>query len=48
LEIRLCVDLKILSIKKQAALSVYLESISKQITGWHKASPVSLQEKSCT
>ena len=37
LEIRLCVDLKILAIKKQAGLSVLLESIGKQITGWRKA-----------
>jgi len=29
LEIRLCVDLKILAIKKQAGLSVLLESIGK-------------------
>ncbi len=35
LEIRLCVDMKILSIKKQAELSEMLESIGKQITGWH-------------
>ncbi len=40
LEIRLCTDMKILSIKKQAALSVLMDSISKQVTGWRNASPV--------
>jgi hypothetical protein len=38
LEIRLCVDLKILSMKKQARMSGLLESIGKQITGWRNAS----------
>ena len=38
LEIRLCVDLKILPIKKQANLSVLMDSIGKQITGWRNAS----------
>lgn len=38
LEIRLCVDLKILSIKKQSQTTALLESIGKQITGWKKAS----------
>jgi hypothetical protein len=38
LEIRLCVDLKIISIKKQANLSVLMDSIGKQITGWRNAS----------
>ena len=33
LEIRLCVDMKILSIKKQAELSGLMDSIGKQITG---------------
>ena len=33
-EIRLCVDMKILSIKKQAEFSKLMESIGKQITGW--------------
>jgi hypothetical protein len=40
LEIRLCVDMKILSIKKQAELSQMMESISKQITGWRNAQRV--------
>ncbi len=40
LEIRLCVDMKILSIKKQAELSEMLESIGKQITGWRNAQRV--------
>jgi hypothetical protein len=38
LEIRLCTDMRILSIKKQAALAGLLESIGKQITGWRNAS----------
>lgn len=40
LEIRLCVDMKILSIKKQAELSGMMESIGKQITGWRNAQRV--------
>jgi len=40
LEIRLCVDMKILSIKKQAELSEMMESIGKQITGWRNAQRV--------
>ena len=39
-EIRLCVDMKILSIKKQAELSVLLDGIGKQITGWRNASRI--------
>jgi len=38
LEIRLCADMKILSIKKQVELSLMMESIGKQITGWRNAS----------
>jgi hypothetical protein len=37
LETRLCVDMKILSIKKQAELSVLMEGIGKQVTGWRNA-----------
>ncbi len=40
LEVRLCVDMKILSIKKQAGLSALMEVIGKQITGWRNAGPV--------
>ena len=40
LEIRLCIDMKILSIKKQAELSGMMESIGKQITGWRNAQRV--------
>ena len=40
LEIRLCVDMKILSIKKQAEGSGMMESIGKQITGWRNAQRV--------
>ena len=38
LEIRLCADMKILSFKKQAELSVLMDGIGKQITGWRNAS----------
>jgi len=38
LEIRLAVDMKIMSIRKQAELSLLLEGIGKQITGWRNAS----------
>jgi UDP-glucose 6-dehydrogenase len=37
LEVRLCVDMKILSIKKQAELSSLMEGIGKQIIGWRNA-----------
>jgi len=37
LEIRLCVDMKLLPIKKQAELSELLERIGKQVTGWRNA-----------
>ena len=37
LEIRLCVDMKILSIKKQSEIALLMESIRKQITGWRNA-----------
>ncbi len=39
LEIRLCVDMKIISIKKQAELSLLMDSIGKQIVGWRNAQP---------
>jgi hypothetical protein len=38
LEIRLCTDMKVLSFKKQAELSVLMGSIGKQVTGWRNAS----------
>lgn len=37
LEIRLCVDMKLVPIRKQAVLSELLERIGKQITGWRNA-----------
>ena len=40
LEIRLCTDMKILSIKKQATLSLLMDGIGKQITGWRNANLV--------
>jgi hypothetical protein len=36
-EIRLCVDMKILAVKKQAELSSLMDNIGKQITGWRNA-----------
>ena len=38
LQIRLCADMKILSLTKQAELSLLMEGIGKQITGWRNAS----------
>ena len=38
LEIRLCSDMKVLSFKKQAELTVLMDSIGKQVTGWRNAS----------
>ena len=40
LEIRLCTYMKVLPIKKQAELSLLMDSIGKQITGWNKSQPV--------
>lgn len=37
LEIRLCVDMRLISIRHQAELSLLMESIGKQITGWKKS-----------
>ena len=38
LEIRLCVDMKLLPLKKQAVLALLMDKIGKQITGWRNAS----------
>ena len=38
LEIRLCVDMKLLPLRKQAELSELMECISKQVTGWRNSS----------
>ncbi len=38
LEIRLCVDMKLVSIKKQAELTMLLDSIGKQATAWKNKS----------
>lgn len=38
LEIRLCADMKVLSFKKQAELTLLMDSIGKQVTGWRNAS----------
>jgi len=45
LEIRLCVDMKMLSVKKLSELSSLMDSIGKQITGWRNASPVKSQNR---
>jgi len=37
LEIRLCVDMKLVPMRKQAVLSELLEMIGKQVTGWRNA-----------
>ena len=39
LEIRLCVDMKIISIKKEAEISLLMDGIGKQITGWRNSQP---------
>jgi len=38
LEIRLCTDMKVLPYKKQAVLSLLMDGIGKQVTGWRNAS----------
>ena len=38
LEIRLCKDLRLITIKQQAQLALKMETIGKQITGWRNAS----------
>ena len=40
LEIRLCVDMKILSVKKHSKISNLMDNIGKQITGWRNANLV--------
>ncbi len=37
-EVRLCRDLKLLTIKQQAELTVFMDSIGKQITAWRNSS----------
>ena len=38
LEIRLSTDMKVMPVKKQAELSLLMDGIGKQITGWRNAS----------
>ncbi len=38
LQIRLCVDMKLLPMRKQAQLSAMMDSIGRQVTGWKKTS----------
>ena len=40
LELRICADMKMLSIKKHAELSLLMDTIGKQITAWRKAQAV--------
>ena len=37
LEVRLCKDLRLISIKQQAELALLMDNIGKQITGWRNA-----------
>lgn len=37
LEIRLCTDMKILAIRKQAEISLLMDGIGRQITGWRNS-----------
>jgi hypothetical protein len=39
LEVRLCVGMKIITIKKQAEISLLMDGIGKQITGWRNSQP---------
>lgn len=41
LEVRLCTDMKLISIKRQSEISLLMDSIGKQITGWRNASNAS-------
>jgi hypothetical protein len=43
LEIRLCTDMKMLSVKKLCELSLLMEGIGKQVTGWRNANSVKSQ-----
>ena len=38
LEVRLCTDLKLITIKNQAELALLMGDIGRQITGWRNAS----------
>ena len=40
LEVRLCKDLHLLSVKQQSNLAVQMDSIGKQITGWRNSARV--------
>lgn len=37
LEVRVCVDLKLMSIKRQSVLADLMNSIGKQVVGWKKS-----------
>jgi len=38
MEIRLATDLKLMSVRRQAELSVFMDTIGRQVTGWRNAS----------
>ncbi|HAT8965605.1 TPA: four helix bundle protein [Legionella pneumophila subsp. pneumophila] len=38
LEIRLCVEMKLMPLKRQSQLSEFMTRIGKQVTGWRNAS----------
>jgi len=40
LELRLCADMKLLTLKKHAELSLLMDRIGKQITAWRKSQSV--------
>lgn len=45
IELRLCVDMNVLSVKKLAHLSLIMDSIAKQATVWRKKSKATLVNK---
>ena len=40
MQIRLCMDMNILSIKKHVVLSSLMDKIGRQVMGWRKANPI--------
>ena len=47
LEVRLCVDMKIITIKKQVEISLLMDGIGKQITGWRNSQTSWCQNRCC-
>jgi len=44
LEIRLCTDLHLVTVKQQVEMALSMDSIGKQITGWRNAQETVLQK----